>query len=119
MNISIATNSANKVLLVSEGGPLPSELNGEVLTIRNVTKEQFALYKSLPNRSGTTFDGNTFSAIPIPPPSQAQLDAQANAAADKTIAAMIPDVVIALLENNKPQMDLLLGKIKFEKAKKK
>lgn len=67
------------------------------------------------------------SVAPYVAPSQAQLDAQANAAADKAIAAMIPDAVSMLMDwaegqatgPDKVTIKALNDLIKAEKAKKK
>ena len=61
----IATDKNNNVVLV--GSSLPTELNGVALTLHETTPKQDADYYALGLRAGTTFDGQNFKLIPLPP----------------------------------------------------
>lgn len=63
----IATDAQG--IVVMAGSNLPTEWNGIVLTLHELTDEQQAVFDALPARVGTLFDGEVFTAIPLPTPS--------------------------------------------------
>lgn len=81
--MQIATDGTGKVILV--GQSLPTDWNGIALAVRALSPEQETAYLALPTaRAGVMFDGQSFAAIPLPPPSAEEVRL---GAIDTTIAA--------------------------------
>lgn len=77
----LALNAAGETKLVvqaKDASAVPTELNGEPLTARELSSVEKETFDALPAlRSGTVFDGTKFTALP---PTQDQIDAAASPA---------------------------------------
>lgn len=61
--MKIATTGAGNVVLVGSGD-LPTDWNGQTLTVHELTEEQEVQYNALrQDRSETMFDGTEFTAV--------------------------------------------------------
>jgi hypothetical protein len=63
--MNIVIDSGGLVLMWSEDGAPTPPSGGELVTL---TVEQADQFRALPANGGITFDGKTFTALPVPPP---------------------------------------------------
>ena len=107
MSLILGTNVQGRVLLVLEADDIkymPEDFNGAQVLRHMLTTAQEEAYRALPAiRAGVDFDGEAFTAIPLPPPSPEEERLALDAA--EAAAVKADNQVIAFLNFTPAQLD--------------